>query len=451
MQGFIRYSLTQNLVFVDGTNGSSSGAIHDPSKPFDTIQNAISAASSGDTVVVLPGSYSGTITLQDGVNVDCYPGVTITGIIKDSSSKVVCEWTGYAKVNSTSSNAIDFRGVDTDVKFYFTEAKTTGNQLVILNPGANSLNFYLESNYIEAGKNIGTFRGGSNSVFNIKGMTECPGTSTGDAAVLDCRNSFIGSVKYHSKNFNSANITTTGYFWPIYAFDLGANAKIDMTGYELTYLNPTNASSESNGTLFRQTDTANADSEIRVSIKKIKTVTRSLMVTTGTGVDTEKFMFEDVNFESENNYSIRPARENTNHLFKRCNFKRGDGGSDENIIMVVGQVTPVIADIGTGANNFNVDLEDCTVKKVSQDTDNVKAICYTSGTTSNVSVNGCKVVGEGMTTSYAFSSETDITTGKIYFGPKPTVSNLDTEAGLIQDTATVSGFIANDTNVKILD
>ena len=81
-----------NAVFVDAVNGNDSTGLRGRSDlPFLTLAAAKTAASSGDTITVRPGSYSGTNLLKDGVNWYFYPGGTVTqtsgsGIFDDTSS-----------------------------------------------------------------------------------------------------------------------------------------------------------------------------------------------------------------------------------------------------------------------------------------------------------------------------------------------------------------------------
>ena len=73
--------LVGNIVYVDAVNGvDATGARGYRSKPFLTPVEAQAAASSGDTIVVLPGSYALTDVLgKSGVNWFLMPGVAITG------------------------------------------------------------------------------------------------------------------------------------------------------------------------------------------------------------------------------------------------------------------------------------------------------------------------------------------------------------------------------------
>ena len=55
-----------NGFFVDAVNGSNSTGNFNGGQPFQTIQAALAVAPAGSDVVVRPGSYSGTVTLDNG-------------------------------------------------------------------------------------------------------------------------------------------------------------------------------------------------------------------------------------------------------------------------------------------------------------------------------------------------------------------------------------------------
>jgi hypothetical protein len=70
---------------------------YDTTQPFATIQAAITAASSGETIHVLSGTYSGAVTLKDGVDIVCDPGVVITrSYTADGSSEYLVSDNGAA-------------------------------------------------------------------------------------------------------------------------------------------------------------------------------------------------------------------------------------------------------------------------------------------------------------------------------------------------------------------
>ncbi len=111
--------LAGNLLIVDQVNGSdSTGAAGSLGYPFLTLGAAKTAASSGDTVRVYPGTYSERDLLKNGVNWDFLPGANVSyagsangGIFDDSSDgangAVTCSITGSGifTLNSTGGAA----------------------------------------------------------------------------------------------------------------------------------------------------------------------------------------------------------------------------------------------------------------------------------------------------------------------------------------------------------
>lgn len=110
-----------NTVFVSKDGNDGTGAREKFNLPFLTISAAITAATSGDTIIVYPGTYSETLTLKDGVNFYFYDGVTITAAaaaaITDNNVAVTCEIDGYGVIESTGTasayNCVDVQNTGT--------------------------------------------------------------------------------------------------------------------------------------------------------------------------------------------------------------------------------------------------------------------------------------------------------------------------------------------------
>jgi hypothetical protein len=103
----------EKIIFVDPINGNDTTAATNYSDnnfvyPYQTYANALLGATSGYTIVMLPGTYTGAMFLKDGVTIYCEPGVNITdgGFICDKA--MTSEVLGHAKFTGTSSyNAFD--------------------------------------------------------------------------------------------------------------------------------------------------------------------------------------------------------------------------------------------------------------------------------------------------------------------------------------------------------
>lgn len=66
---------------------------------FDSIQSAIDSALEDDLIIVYPGTYSERLVLKNGVDIFCFPGVTITsasesGTITDDDNPVIMSLSG---------------------------------------------------------------------------------------------------------------------------------------------------------------------------------------------------------------------------------------------------------------------------------------------------------------------------------------------------------------------
>ncbi len=90
-----------NSAFVSKSGNDGTGAVGNAALPFLTIQAAITAATSGQTVFVSPGTYAEALIGKDGVNLDFAEGAiladnTATGMaaIYDNNVKAVFEITG---------------------------------------------------------------------------------------------------------------------------------------------------------------------------------------------------------------------------------------------------------------------------------------------------------------------------------------------------------------------
>ena len=98
----------EKIIYVDPVNGNDTTAASNYSTsnfvyPYQTYANALLGATSGQTIVMLPGTYTGAMFLKDGVTIYCEPGVNITngGFICDSA--MTSGVLGYAKFSGTSS------------------------------------------------------------------------------------------------------------------------------------------------------------------------------------------------------------------------------------------------------------------------------------------------------------------------------------------------------------
>ncbi len=131
-----------NTAHVNKGGNDGTALIDRFDKPFLTIQAAITAASSGDIVIVYPGTYTEQITLKNGVNLYLYDGVTITyaavsgaATITDNTVAVTCSILGRGAITRTLgtsiSNAIEIlhNSSNITIEFKKIENVTDGDAL----------------------------------------------------------------------------------------------------------------------------------------------------------------------------------------------------------------------------------------------------------------------------------------------------------------------------------
>ncbi|HPC60063.1 MAG TPA: hypothetical protein PKX23_05350 [Verrucomicrobiota bacterium] len=70
----------RNRLFVDPDKGNDATAVaENPWRPYRTVQAALAAAVAGQTVVLGPGNYAGTVRLKNGVAVEAAAGASFQG------------------------------------------------------------------------------------------------------------------------------------------------------------------------------------------------------------------------------------------------------------------------------------------------------------------------------------------------------------------------------------
>lgn len=137
-------TLAGNLVIVDIVNGNdSTGAVGDLTKPYLTLLAAQAAASTGQTIVVYPGTYSSVALGKNGVNWYFMPGATVNfsaiGWQHPGPSGGTYAVTGHG-VFSCSSYLVDVGAANTNIDilcksatclgFYFGSSPSNTNVII---------------------------------------------------------------------------------------------------------------------------------------------------------------------------------------------------------------------------------------------------------------------------------------------------------------------------------
>lgn len=97
-----------NMIYV-GKNGNDGTADGSENLPYLTISAAITAASSGTTIYVWPGTYAESITFKAGVNIVCPVeyGLYITGNhIANYNGTVICQNVIFQNASSVASGTV---------------------------------------------------------------------------------------------------------------------------------------------------------------------------------------------------------------------------------------------------------------------------------------------------------------------------------------------------------
>jgi hypothetical protein len=158
--------LAGNLVFVDKVNGNNSTGVRGRSDlPFITLVAAVAAAASGDTVMVLPGTYDEKVVLKNGVNLHFVNGARIedtgssTALFNDGSGAVTCKITGQG----------DFVGTGDGGVLALSNASTVHLEGLRMESDASCISasagtVVVKADTIKSGSNIGCLLSGSSVV-----------------------------------------------------------------------------------------------------------------------------------------------------------------------------------------------------------------------------------------------------------------------------------------------
>jgi len=441
--------LTSKTVWVDATYGNNTTATkYDFTKPYLTLADAMTAAVSGDTIVIRPGTYNISIlTLKNGVNLHFENGAVVSsGQFRDNSVAVTCRITGFLNWSSASNGSIDIRGNGSNVyiemnRFNYTGA---GNAINIRN---SCLVYFKCSEYISSGGIA--FEGSPEVYIELDKVTMSANLFNQNRRFTDFRGPFAGSVniKFNTLTFGDNG---TGYQWITHLATIDNPAKIVISGEEVISTNATETgfawqnalvSSESGGTGYDL---------IKYDIKRIRTQSRNLITSITEGSINSKMVFENVDFKRAQTTvnwkgAIRHTRSYDKLIFNNCKIEVGNEGEDTNWIVGIGTNSNLPGIYANESDNFNVEFNNCKFVKNSLGTDTT-SLFLLDGENSNIALKNCDIVYVGSETPFAVDADT-LLEGNVYF--KNTISNIDNSTN-ITDTALVSGFIGNDTNLTIL-
>ena len=99
-----KFGKDTSIWYVDTTNGASGHIGNNQGSPLDTISNAITAASAGDTIIVAAGAYAETLTIDKSLTIrGSGDGVVVTGVT--TGATVTADNVTLEKLNLVSTDA----------------------------------------------------------------------------------------------------------------------------------------------------------------------------------------------------------------------------------------------------------------------------------------------------------------------------------------------------------
>lgn len=192
-------SVTGISIFVDavlGTDTRTNLSKYDENKPFLTMTAALSAAVSGDTLIMRPGNYNEMLTLKTGVNLHFMEGATMIRtqtangqiLMKDNGVAVTCSITGRGvfSISGGSDGRILSLQAASSVTWELKSAtnSTAGFNFISLQDTAASSLFITGDSVTTSGGAYGIYAtAGSSTIVNLKNLTgpqpfELAGTAT---------------------------------------------------------------------------------------------------------------------------------------------------------------------------------------------------------------------------------------------------------------------------------
>lgn len=177
---------TGNIVWVDKINGNNSTGLRGRiDKPFLTLAAAKAAASSGDTIFVLPGTYDERDLLKNGVNWYFMPGAKIAhtsnvsgGIWDDGASygtndAVTCIITGYGDFRNASNvnnpaSVFDISNAGSNIYVECQKMSNLSTGSAVIKVSAGTTKFIIRENIAPDNSVCLNILGGTN-LFRING------------------------------------------------------------------------------------------------------------------------------------------------------------------------------------------------------------------------------------------------------------------------------------------
>jgi hypothetical protein len=195
-----------NVLTSNGTDWTSAAAVDlhtanfivgsGSSANYSTIASALTAASSGNTIFIQPGTYTENLTLKAGVNLTAF---ICDGTVDEVSTNTASNVTVIGKMTATNATF----GSSTSASISGIQFKTNGDFLLSVS-GTNTLNLTFTNCYFNCHDNTGISINQSGSKINFYNCNGQLGTTgIGYFTVI------AGNLQiYGGKYFNTGNSTT---------------------------------------------------------------------------------------------------------------------------------------------------------------------------------------------------------------------------------------------------
>lgn len=110
---------TSNTIWVDATYGNPATAQkYNPFRPYQSIDNAQTAAVAGDVIHVRPGAYTATRIGKNGVDWYFEPDAIVTGLIGDYGTSMTFVIYGQGQFTSSTANTLAQTNASTNITVF---------------------------------------------------------------------------------------------------------------------------------------------------------------------------------------------------------------------------------------------------------------------------------------------------------------------------------------------
>lgn len=225
-------------IFVDPVFGNDDTAqAYQPGRPFQTVANALTASTTGDTIILKAGTHViGANILRDGISIHCEPGVIInyngaTPMINaDTTASGITlteNWrlTGYPTITGGTSTYLLGIRTNPNANIYLQLGNITWNNnsnMFIVRDG--NLIAEVKGNMVGAGGGI-RMQDTGNAYFYVTGNIETTQTGLTAATVnINAGFNFSGRLYVEANDIKCAS--TVGLATPMFLMGLVANANV---------------------------------------------------------------------------------------------------------------------------------------------------------------------------------------------------------------------------------